>query len=54
MRTAEIKDDSFGGAVRGVVLLDRVEQLVPAKLGVPQPEISARHDDGPHPHRMTP
>jgi hypothetical protein len=30
MRTTEIKDDSFGDAVRGVVLLDRVEQLVPA------------------------
>jgi hypothetical protein len=53
MRTAETQDDPFGGAMHGVVPLDRVEQLVPAELGLPQPEIAARHDDdGPLPRRV--
>ena len=50
VRAPEVQDDSFGGAIRGVMLLDRIQQLIPAKLGGLRPEVAARHDDN-RPHQ---
>jgi len=46
----EVQDDSFGCAVRGVMLLDGIQQLIPAKLGGLRPEVTARHHDN-RPHQ---
>ena len=45
MRALEVQDDPFGRAVRGVMILDGIEQLVPAKPGAPGPEVAAWHHD---------
>lgn len=53
MRAVEVQDDPFGRAVPAVMLLDRVEQLVPAKPGVLGPEVAAwHHDNRPDPRRV--
>jgi hypothetical protein len=49
MRAPEVQDDPFGRAAGGVMLLDGIEQLLPAKPGVLGPEVAARHDDS-RPH----
>jgi hypothetical protein len=49
MRSPEVQDDPFGRAAGGVMLLDGIEQLVPAKPGAPGPEVAAWHDDN-RPH----
>lgn len=49
MRAPEVQDDPFGRAVPGVMVLDGIEQLVPAKLGGIRPEVTAwHHDHRPH------
>jgi hypothetical protein len=45
MRAPEAQDDPFGRAVPGVMLLDGIEQLLPAKPGVLGPEVAAWHND---------
>ena len=53
MWAPEVQDDSFGRAVRGVMLLDGIQQLIPAKLGGLRPEVTARHyDNRPHQCRI--
>jgi hypothetical protein len=49
MRAPEVQDDPFGRAAGGVMLLDGIEQLVPAKPGALGPEVAAWHDDN-RPH----
>jgi hypothetical protein len=49
MRAPEAQDDPFGRAVSGVMLLDGIKQLFPAKPGALGPEVAARHHDN-RPH----
>jgi hypothetical protein len=49
MRAPEVQYDPFGRAAGGVMLLDGIEQLLPAKPGVLGPEVAAWHDDN-RPH----
>jgi len=45
VRAPEVEDDSFGCAVRGVMLLDGIQQLIAAKLRGLRPEVAARHNN---------